>query len=822
MIKNNENKIAVTFGSEQLTYNQLFGKIDYFSKLHKISAGDHIVLFMKNRPAWIYSFYAILKNKGIAVPIDYLSAPHEVAHILMDCNPKAVFCTAAKLENLREAMQEAEIDIPVIIVDEEEQIECEPLSQSGIEGYNDEDTAVLIYTSGTTGRPLGAELTYKNLIANIMAVSKHIPIYKPDSRVLILLPLHHIFPLMGSMIVPLFIGASVSISPGMASEEIISTLQNNRITILIGVPRLYAAIHKGIMDKIGSSAIACLLFSIAKKMKSKSFSKMIFGTVHRRFGGALEYLVSGGAALDPEVGFDFKVLGFEVLEGYGMTEAAPLITFTRPGKVRIGSPGQHMPTMEVRIENDEILAKGDNIMKGYYKNPAATAEVLKDGWLYTGDLGYLDEEGYLYITGRKKEIIVLPNGKNINPIELEELLLQSPLVQDCGVFYKEKLLQLIVLPNRESFSAFPNRSDEDILRKELIDEFNRKVSPYKKIMRIHVTDQELPRTRLGKLQHFKLADLVKQQQTTEIAQPVFEHPEFLMIASYLEKEKKQRVLPSHHLELDIGLDSLDKVGFQEWLLQTFGVELPAHQMADFVTIAQLAEWVGNNKTKQEESDVNWSDILQKKPSFTLPSTWRIGSMAFRGSRYLLHSYFRYSTKGVENIPEGPCIIAPNHQSAFDGLFVAAAMKTNQIRETYFYAKEKHFRKRILKYLAARNNIIIVNLNLDLKQSIQTLAEVLQQNKKLIIFPEGTRTLNGELGHFKRTFAILARELKVPIVPVSIKGAYKAMPKGSFRLRFMSKIKVEFLPAVDAKNQSYDGLSLLIMEQIRNNLNAGNI
>lgn len=819
MLKSAGQQIAVTFKSEKLTYEQLFGKISHFAGLIDIKPGSHVVIFSANRPAWIYAFYAIWRKGGIAIPIDYMATAAEVAYILSDSSPAAIFCTAETSATMSQAMETAGCNAPVLLLDEHENTDCQPQSESGVSNFNPDDTAVIIYTSGTTGSPRGAMLTYTNLISNVEAVSKHIPIYKPSSRVLVLLPLHHIFPLMGTMIVPLYVGSTIAISPSMASEDIIGTLQANRITIMIGVPRLYSAIRKGITDKISQSAVASLLFRLARRINSPKFSKTVFGTVHRRFGGALETLVSGGAALDPAVGADFMTLGFEVLEGYGMTEAAPMITFTQPGRVRIGSPGETMKGIQIDIIDGEIVAKGPNIMKGYYRNPAATAEVLENGWLRTGDLGYIDKDGYLYITGRKKEIIVLPNGKNVNPIELEDELLTSPLVKDCGVFLDNGLLQVIIQPEPAAIVAYPGRTEEDILRWELIEPFNRKVSAYKKIMRIHVTNHELPRTRLGKLQHFKLPQLVQQLDTAEITQPDFDLPEYLLIAEYLEKEKGQRVLPSHHPELDLGMDSLDKVGFQEWIQQTFGIDLPPHKMAEFANISQLAEWIGDNKTKIEEGEVNWNDILRKKPELKLPRTWRIGSLAFRLSRYLFHSYFRFSADGVDNIPDGPCIIAPNHQSSFDGLFVTSVMKTRQIRDTYFYAKEKHFRRKLLKYLAARNNIIIVDLNYDLKQSIQTLAEVLLQNKKLIIFPEGTRTLNGELGHFKRTFAILSRELNVPIVPVAIDGAFRAMPKGKYFARFMTKINIGFLPAVYPGDLSYDALSMLIMDQIRNKLVA---
>lgn len=819
MLKEAGHHFAITYGSDKLTYAQFFGKIHHFTGLYDVEPGAHVVIFSGNRPSWIYAFYSVWKKGAVVVPVDYMATAAEVAYILGDCDPSAIFCSSETSAILREATGISGCSAPVILLDDHEAAGCESLPSAGLPGHQPDDTAVIIYTSGTTGSPKGVMLTFRNIIVNIDAVSKHIPIYKADSRVLVLLPLHHVFPLLGTMIIPLYLGSMIAISPSMASEDIIRTLQVNKVTILIGVPRLYAAIRKGIKDKINQSSVATLLFRIARKLNSKKFSKTVFGTVHRKFGGALETLVADGAALDVEVGNDFKTLGFEVLEGYGMTEAAPMITFTRPGRVRIGSPGECMPEMQIQIVDGEIVAKGPNIMKGYYKSPEATAEVLKNGWLYTGDLGHIDKDGFLYITGRKKEIIVLSNGKNVNPVELEDELLTSPYIKDCGIFFENDQLQAIILPDQAELAAIPGRDAEDILKWDVIEPFNRRVSAYKKIMRIHVTDQELPRTRLGKLQHHKLTELVHKQHISDISQPVFDHPEYALIADYLEKEKGQRVLPSYHPEMDLGMDSLDKVGFQAWLQQTFGIDLPPQKMAEFASLAQLAEWVSDHKVRMEEGDVNWNDILREKLDLKLPSTWKIGSLAFRLSRHLLQLYFRYSSKGVDNIPDGPCIIAPNHQSSFDGLFVASVMKTKQIRETYFYAKEQHFRQKFLKYLAARNNIIIVNLNVDLKQSIQALAEVLQQEKKLIIFPEGTRTLNGELGHFKKTFAILSSELNVPIVPVVIDGAFRALPKGKRFARLWAKVRVEFLPAVHPEGRSYDAIASLVMTQIQKKLSG---
>ncbi|PWD97906.1 long-chain fatty acid--CoA ligase [Marinilabilia rubra] len=812
------SKTAITFGSDKISYSRLIGKIEEFANLYNIEQGEKVAIFMENRPSWVYAFYSAWQNKAIAVPIDFLATADEVAFILKDCQPKIIFSSSGNAAVLESAIEKAGTNPIVIRADEHELFQKENASDSSVQIANKEETAVIIYTSGTTGSPKGVMLSFDNLIANIDGVVHNIPIFTPESRTLMLLPLHHIFPLMGTMIIPLYAGGSVAISPSMASEDIIKTLQDNKITILIGVPRLYAAIRKGIKDKINASAIAKMLFNLAEKLQSPKFSKTIFKAVHKKMGGSLKHLVSGGAALDKEVGRDYQTLGFEVLEGFGMTESAPMITFTRPGRVVLGSPGEALPGTTIETIDGEIAVKGKQVMQGYYNRPEETSEVLKDGRLFTGDLGYVDKQGYLFITGRKKEIIVLSNGKNVNPSEIEQKVEESSLVRECGVFFKDDLLQAVIVPEKSAIGQPEDKSVEDIVRWNVIDHFNQNVSSYKKIMRFYLTDQDLPRTRLSKLQRFKLEEFAKKTETDDHLQLKPDFEEYKMITDYLSKEKGRDVLPHHHLEMDLGLDSLDKVGFETYLFQTFGVSLDPVEMLRFNNVHLLAEHVREAKTKVEEQKINWRDILKEKVNLQLPKTWATGSLMVRISRFFFHSYFRFKARGMKNIPNGPCIIAPNHQSFFDGLFVASYLRTRQIRKTYFYAKEKHVRQPWLKFLANRNNIIIMDLNNDLKSSIQKMAEVLKREKNLIIFPEGTRTKNGKLGQFKKTFAILSRELNIPVVPVSIKGAHEALPKGSIFPRPFKKVNIEFLNPVYPEDKTYDDLAIKVKEQIQYKMN----
>ncbi|WP_439181661.1 AMP-binding protein [Carboxylicivirga taeanensis] len=815
MIYNAGDKTAVSCGERKISYRALKQKIATFSSLLKETPINRVAIFSENQVGWIYAFYAGWYNKATVVPIDFMSSEDEVAYILKDCYPEVVFTSKDKKESLETAVAKAGIQTRILVIEECDELAVTSEVSLGTIEESEDKTAVIIYTSGTTGSPKGVMLSYKNLMANIDAVSNQINIYTKNDVVMMLLPMHHIFPLLGTMIAPLFVGGTIAVSPSMASEDIIKTLQDNKVSIIIGVPRLYAAIRKGIRTKIDSSFIARSLFKFAKAIDSQSFSKKVFKSAHQKFGGAVRFMVCGGAALDPEVGGDFKTLGFEVLEGFGMTEAAPMITFTRPGRVRIGSPGEVLPAAQVEIRDGEVVVKGDNVMQGYFNRPEETAEVLKDGWLYTGDLGYLDNQGYLYITGRKKEIIVLSNGKNINPSEVEtKIENQAACVSEIGVYADLDQLKAIIVPNRGELRGLSAQQIEEKLRWEVIDSYNKSVSPYKKIMDFSVTESELPRTRLGKLQRFKLPEFAK---VTEEAGPDQQEQvtleEYKVLVDFISSEKNCNVRPKDHIEYDLALDSLDKVGLLVFIQSTFGIEMEVEQLVSFGSVLELSEYVAEKRTRLSVEKINWSKILKERVNLQLPKTWMTGAIFLKMSKYFFHLYFGFKGKGINNIPDEPCIIAPNHQSYFDGLFVASWLKNKRVRNTYFYAKEKHIKSRFLKFFANRHHIIIMDLNKDLKESIQKMGEALKKKKNLIIFPEGTRSLDGSLGEFKKTFAILSRELNVPIVPVSIKGAVNALPRGAKFPRPFKKVSVEFLKPVYPNDESYEHLSEKVHKQI---------
>ncbi|MCZ7608983.1 MAG: 1-acyl-sn-glycerol-3-phosphate acyltransferase [Ignavibacterium sp.] len=265
------------------------------------------------------------------------------------------------------------------------------------------------------------------------------------------------------------------------------------------------------------------------------------------------------------------------------------------------------------------------------------------------------------------------------------------------------------------------------------------------------------------------------------------------------------------------MDSLDKVNLGVYLESNFGIKYTESELVGFSNVVKLAENVKDKKTKLSIEAIDWGKIFKEHFNLDLPKSWFTHNAMKNSAKVFLKLYFRLKGEGLENIPEGPFILAPNHQSFFDGLFVAVFLKNKLLKQTYFYAKEKHVKNKLLKFIANKHNVIVMDLN-DLKTSLQKLAEVLKRGKNIIIFPEGTRTISGDIGDFKKTFAILSRELNVPVVPVVIKGAYDALPRGTHFPKPWKKINVRFLKPVKPENHTYESLKDFVKAKVSEQLN----
>ena len=783
-MKLNLDRIAIMSSSGDVTYKEMLQHVCVFGSHTKELNPKKTIIFGENRIGWIYAFFSVWQNRSIAVPVDATATVSDLEYIVKDCTPECMWVSEACEKVAREVVSRLDFDVKILIINEveKESINGADIVTSTLEekSYEDNATALIIYTSGTTGSPKGVMLTYRNLWANKAGVCDEVNVFNGKRRTLMLLPVHHVLPLMGTVIIPILQGDGIIICETLQGPDIMEALCRGQVGIFVGVPRLWQMLYSGIMKKVNASFVARTLFNICKKAKSPKLSRIVFSSVHKKMGGHLDYCVCGGAALDKEIGEGLTALGINLLEGYGMTEMAPIIAFTRPGDYICGCAGLPLPSVDCKIVNGELCCKGDNLMKGYYNRPEETAQVIDaDGYLHTGDLAHLDEKGRVYLTGRTKEIIVLSNGKNVQPNEIEyKLEKYENRVKEAAVIQNGDMLMGIIVPN-ETWARY--LSDEEVeiaLKKEVIEPYNLTVTNYKKLMSIYVYRGDLPRTKLDKLQRFKLKDIVEGKKQAEKQETVKEEltNEMRILKEYIESEKKVEVHADDHLETDLAFDSLDKVGLQGFIEQTFGVDIQPEMMT---TLRSIAEKVEQGKTHVDVSKIDWHEmLLANNSSLELPST----SLFYPLHAKMLKSFLKVNNRlkivGEKNVPKnGPIIIAPNHQSFLDGGIVAAGLSCKTLRNSYFFATEEHVKHPVVKYMAKRNNVILMERR-NLKNSILKLSEVLKKGKNVIIFPEGSRSYDGEMVPFKKTFAILSKELNVPVLPVCIRGAYDVLPRGS--------------------------------------------
>ena len=814
--RKNLDKAYVITQNQHITGREFLKYVQQYSLLINNLGYTKVGIYSENRIEWIYAFYAVLQSSCIAVPIDYMASDLDVAYIIDDCQPELLFISTDMEESYMKVKEKSSYH-PKIIRFEDYPPDTNQSESSWFGPENNDITAAIIYTSGTTGSPKGVMLSFTNIIFNMKAVIEA-GIFHSESQVLMLLPLHHVFPLVGTMMLPIYAGGAIVICPSMQTADLMKTLADNKVNLLLGVPRLYELIYRGLMAKINKNFLARTFLKLVYLTHSRKLGKVLFKKVHDGLGGHLKTMIAGGAALNTEVGKFFYSIGFDLLEGFGMTEAAPMITFPRPSHIKIGSTGQPLPGSSVEIREGEIVAKGPNIMKGYYNRPEETLEVLKDGWLYTGDLGRIEKGGFLYITGRKKEIIVLPNGKNINPIELEMKLEDLfPAIKEVGVFLYKGMLHALIFPDY-NFLADNNIKDiPEYFRESVLSPFNAGMSSYKRIMQFTLVTSELPRTRLSKLQRFKFEELIHQTESKKSKSKDPDTEEYRAVKSFIESQVDMDISPDDNLTFDISLDSLGKIGLIHYIDKTFGIRISEEQLLKFPSIQTISEYISKNKLFHQHEETSWTNHLKEDIKVDLPKYTFLLGFIVRSVRSVANVFISTECLGLENIPDGACFLTPNHQSKMDPFLILSYMDNKTLQNTYAYAKTDHVQGFLRKYVAHRTNVIVMDLAKELKGSIQKIAEVVKLGKKVLIFPEGTRTISGELGTFKKTYALISSEFNIPIVPIAISGAYYGDPTDRFRIK-RTKIVVEFLPAIDPSGLNPDELNELVRKRIEEKIN----
>lgn len=512
---------------EVFTYEKMekaVKSIAFYLQKKDIKKGDRIGILAENAPEWILCFFAIQYVGGICVPLDTRLGYLELKGIVEHSGMKALFLQRRFFGTIEKVIRERAID--VIFTDEEDDLDSIKNIMKKDAGEVDrekttlEDPAVLFYTSGTTGVQKGVLLTHKNIVSNIISLLKAVHVDEKD-RFFSILPLSHAYELVAGNLLPLYAGASVAYASSLKPREMIEDMIASKPTIVLTVPLVLEKLLKGIERRIGNLPhLKRWIFDLS--LRIPGLKELPKRGIKKSMGlERLRFFVSGGAHLSERVELGLGKLGFKVIQGYGLTEASPVVSLNPPHRPKSGSCGIALPNVEIGIVNvgrdgvGEIVVRGDNVMKGYYQNEEANKEAfLSDGSLLTGDLGYIDGEGYLYITGRKKSVIVTRGGLTIYPEEIENTLSQSPYIKEVVVIKKQKdhseELHAIVFPDEEALSQkIGNLSSPDEKRKvinEIIQRQIRTVSEnladYKRVRSFSLRDEEFPKTATNKIKRY--------------------------------------------------------------------------------------------------------------------------------------------------------------------------------------------------------------------------------------------------------------------------------------------------------------------------------
>lgn len=811
MIREFDNDAIISEG-RRISYREMLQRVTLFGAQFPKETDEEqaakpalerpkVLILCENREGFIYAFFSVWLNRCIAVPIDAQSGAADIAYVLGDCRPSFIWTTGDKLPVVSAAMKEAAQDIPVLTVDDFEHMDVPSGTEVADIQYNPESTAVIVYTSGTTGGPKGVMLSFKNILTDTYSILFEAKFYQHDRRSLILLPLHHILPLQAAFISPMVSGVGVAISPSMAAQDIMKTLHDARVGLMIGVPRLWQSLYEGMMGKINASPFTRCLYKLCKAVNRVEFSRLVFRKIHQMMGGHLEVCVSGGAPLDPDLWQGLHVLGLDIHEGYGLTETSPVIAACPPGRAVPGCVGPPFKSCDVSFDDGEICVKGDIVMQGYYNKPEETAAVFDgDGRFHTGDLGFLDERGLLHVTGRKKEIIVLPNGKNISPVELESLLASdTERVMEVAVVEDDDVLKAIIRPRPQWAGGRSLDELESALKREVIDVFNEKVATYKQIFDVIVYEGELPKTKIGKIQRFLLGPIVESwrishcEASVSSADNVPQTEEYRIIVEYIAKEKKRSVGPHQHLITDLRMDSLDMVGLECFIEKTFGIQIVPDEFKAFASVEALTQYVAQNKTRILVEKTNWKELLSEGlEDFKVPPMGPLGWIVDCLLKITLRPYLKPTIEGLDRVPsDGPFILVSNHQSYLDTFLIVEEFTKKQFKNLRYLTKEEHTPNAFVRFMARRHGVIVLSKH-DVKESIMQMGETLRQGRSLLVFPEGTRTDDGKMNEFRPTFAILSKALDVPVLPVRIDGSFDALPKHHKIIR-KRPVRITFLP-----------------------------
>jgi long-chain acyl-CoA synthetase len=754
----------------------------------RIAKGDRVLLWAKNSPEWVSAFFGCLLRGVIVVPLDLQSEPGFVKRVKEQVGATLALCDAATSGLIEQTL-------PVIEIDElSSQIAHHSLRPYSMTDNRYDDTVEIVFTSGTTDEPKGVLITHRNLMANLTPIEREIERYLKWERLvhpvrfLNLLPLSHVFGQFMGVFVPQLLGGEVFFQESLSPSQIVQTVKRERISVVITVPRILDALREKIESDYEARG---KLDKLQKAIASSAGRNFLwrwwtFRAIHNMFGWKFWAFISGGATLDPDTEQFWQRLGFAVIQGYGMTETASLVSVNHPFKQGRGSIGKVLPGQEVKLaENGELLMRGENLSPGYWKD-AGQSSAAENGWFRTGDVGEIDEEGSLYFKGRKREVIVTSAGMNIYPADMELVLGRQPeikagaVIEIEGPHGPEPLAVLILRDDHANAEAVINR-------------VNKLLALHQQIRRWFVwPGEDFPRTAMQKVRKQLVGEVVRaelaragQISGSAVAPAIGVSRNLVEIIARLSKEVSATLDPSARLGADLKLDSLGRVELLSALEDRYQLEIDEAAFTDATTLAEVEKIIREGR-HEEAAPYPYPRWQQRWPLswlrigllylIVLPATRVMGWPRIRGEEHLRNA-------------RGPLVFICNHVTMADHALVllalpgrfrtrmAIAMDGEQLREWLHPQPGTGVLTRLLYLLEYVSVVFFFNVfsmpqKSGFRRSFKFAGERMDQGSSLLVFPEGQRTKHGALNPFMPGTGLLIQKLGAPVVPMRIDGLWE--------------------------------------------------
>jgi long-chain acyl-CoA synthetase len=852
----------------------------------KFARGSRLAILADNHPRWVAAYLGIIASGGAAVPLDTALHADQVTKLLKDSGASAVFCDAKHAAVARPAA--AELNIGLVLTDPDRMTtpsaedhwlaNLPAIFDRGPGNFkpaaaNNGDLASLLYTSGTTADPKGVMLTHANFLGEVEAVFNWVDL-GPTDALLGVLPLFHVLAQMANLLLPLVKGSRVVYLETLNTTELLRALSERNITAFAVVPQFYYLIHERIFQEIEKRGAitkklfaAMLAFNRTLRKIGINAGPILFKKVHQTLGPKMRYLATGGSRFDPGIMRDFHDLGIDILQALGLTETTAAIFVNSPKDNVIGSCGTAMKGVEGKIVDPqpqeegppvgELAVRGAGVMKGYWNRPDATAAVLRDGWFMTGDLGYFDSGGHLFLTGRKKEVIVLSNGKNVYPEEIEAHYLKSPYIKEIAVMGLEgkpgeggDRLHAVIVPNFDVLRHEKIVNAKEAIRFD-VEGLSAKIASTKRIGSYEIWQDDLPRTTTRKIKRFEVQKRVKANQSRkggDASDLPAEKPLTEDEIAWLDQPEVQRSLkivresartappsmrPTLNLELDLGLDSMQRVELLSRLEEELGGNVEESQLAEIYTVRDLLDAVlksaasGAGGAGTRVTFAGWKAILAEDPdnpdvlALTHPNrvTDAFWFLLSRLVQVIALDRFHLKVSGLEKLPKsGPYILSSNHQSYIDPLILTSVLPPEVFGRLFAVGTSDIFGQGFMRRLARSIKVVVLDPDANLVPAMRAGAFGLRHGMALILYPEGERSIDGTPRIFKKGAAILSIHMQVPIVPIAIEGFYDAWPRNQPFQKF-APLKMTFgdplypPPESEASEAAYEKLTAEVKSRI---------